>query len=772
MKNRLNRCVIVAVLLAMWTVPAFAQDNDQNELDSILGNPPVDSNTPAPAAQTPRKRAQKVQAPSPTKAPEASTGTASATTATVAPTAPSPAKPSIQSASDNNEISEIIVTAQRKSQKLQNVPIAVNVLTGDSLVNKGINNTESLVNAVPGLEFSKVGAAGTPYLRGVGSSAADPNDEPSVAMYVDGVYIAAPFANYLNFNNIQRVEVLKGPQGTLFGRNATGGVIQIITRDPQHDPSGNVQIGYDNYQTTTASMYATGGLSDDLAADIAFQASDQGKGWGRNLTLNTDTHKTRNIGFRSKLLFTPSDATKITLAGDYYYSNGSDNDVKLAAGIPGSPPGKYNTTTNDTLNGIGPSKLRLSTGGVSLHVDQDLSWANFVSISSFRKAGALLQYDTDGVPAANLNVDFRLRQRDMTQEFQLLSEPESPIDWIVGAFLYQNKAAYAPAELQGALTGGTVVDYASQQTTHSGSVYAQSTEDVFDDTKLTTGVRFTTEGQNFVSAVNGSAAPKQNHEFNKFTWRVSLDHRFTDDLHSYISYNRGIKSGGFDLLNAGGAGYKPEQLDAYELGVKSYFFDRRLRLNGAAFFYNYKDIQVQTLASGTALTTNAASALVKGIDLDFEVKPLDRLTISGGLELLNGKYKNFENVPIFSPTGTASVANASGNDTVRSPKLSANLGVDYLIPAPALNGNFDLSVAASHNSGYFYSAENRLRQKQYTLVNSSITWTSLNEIYHVSLYAQNLTDHYYFQQADESGYGDVVVPAPPRTFGITFRVNF
>ena len=685
-------------------------------------------------------------------------------------------------------VEEIIVTAQRKRERLQDVPIAVNVLSQDALESRGLTTTQDLQAAVPGLEFKSSGAGGTPFLRGVGSNAANPNDEPSVATYVDGVYIAAPAANVMGLGNIERVEVLKGPQGTLFGRNATGGVIQIVTRDPKQEKALEVAGGYANYKTGSGSVYATGGLTDDLAADVSAQAERQDKGWGKNVTRDQETYEHRNFGARTKWLYTPSDALSFRLAADHYESNSTQYEYRLPKGVLGidgqpSPSDEYDTASNIVLDGIGASRVISRQTGVSLRSDYQLPSMQLVSLSSWRHHRGTYQAEADATPDQWVDAHLPLYQRSFAQEFQLISGKEQRLDWVAGAYLYWNKASYEDGVFEGLAFGsppGSAVgrfEVDGIQKTDSQSVYAQGTLEVIEKTKLTTGLRFTHENQELTSRVFDTPVPSPDDRgFDKLTWRVALDRAFADEVHGYASYNRGVKGGGFDLLTPGGEGFDPEILDAYELGLKSTLLDGTLRLNIALFYYDYKDIQVQIIntdAGGTARTTNAAAATIQGLDVDFQYVPIANLTFSGGFVVMDGEYDDFEDTISYQESpldGPSTVIDASGNDTIQTPDFAGNVAVDYRIQSSL--GEFPLSIMFSHNSGYYFGADNRMEQDAYDLLNAAAGWNSRDDRYGVTFWGRNLTGEYYYTQGIPSGLGDLTTPAAPRTYGVTFRMNF
>lgn len=676
-----------------------------------------------------------------------------------------------------SQVQEIVVTAQRHAERLQDVPISVSAVSGAQLASKGISGIETLSSAVPSLDVGQVGTIGTPYLRGIGANTANPNDEPSVAMYVDGVYIAAPFANLLSFNNVDRIEVLKGPQGTLFGRNATGGVIQVITRDPSQQTKVEASMGYGNYQTTQADFYATTGLAPNLAMDVAAQYHDQAKGWGHNIVTGTETYKSRDFSGRSKLLFTPGDNTRITVSGDYAYLHSGIPEYQIAPPSEGSDgkshlPGRYDTE-DDT-----PTRVETRQWGVSGKIEQDLGFARAVSITARRVAkGHYGPFDSDGTPVDFVHADLRQTNSEFTQELQLMSPSRSKIDWLIGAFYFNDNAAYSPGHIAGSSPAAFEEDVYGRQKTRSWAVYAQTTVPITDTTKITGGIRYTHENQRFISsvAVGGQdfPSPTLHQGFNKATWRVAINQKLSSDISVYASYNRGVKTGGYNLLSPGAPGYAPEELDAYEVGFKSELFDRHVRFNIAAFYYDYKDIQVEIIRPPQILLQNAARAHIKGVDADLQIVPFRGLTITAGAGYLDGKYADYPDPAVYPPSPfdpPIPLANAKGKRTVRTPKFTGNVGATYSMPVSF--GSLSLSGNVSYNDGYYYDVANLFPQKSYTLVNASVGWTNRSGEFGITAWAKNLSDSRYLLSGAPSSSGYLQVPAAPRTYGMSLNAKF
>jgi len=671
---------------------------------------------------------------------------------------------------DEPRLAEIVVTAQRKQERLVDVPIAIKAINAQELDASGIKGTAMLGAAVPGLDFSPQGPAGFIYLRGVGANDANPNGEPSVATYVDGVYIASGRANQFDFLNIERIEVLKGPQGTLFGRNATGGVIQVVTRDPKHDPSAEVNLGYANYKTVSGSFYGTAGLSSFIAADVGVQFSRQYDGWGRNVLTGDDAYFTNTLSYRSKVLITPRDGTEMRLTLDFGRRDGNPISFRvLGLRVDGTPPppGKYDASSDVGLAGYRDDFMNVRERAAAFRLDQDIGAAKLVSISSFQHLTSEYIQETDTIEPQIVSYTLPSTQESYSQEFQVLGAV-GRFDWTTGIFLFQNRTAYHDGTLAFGVNG-SLNHLSATQRTRSAAAYAQTTYAVTDSTKLTAGLRFTTEEARLYSALGEVPTTTTAKKFTKPTWRLVADHAFTNDLHTYVSYNRGIKGGGFDLLTPNSPGFNPEILNAYEIGLKSELLDHRLRLNSSAFFYDYSDIQVQVVGIGTVITNNAARARITGMDVDIDYVPTENLTLSGGVSLLHGKYRQFTNAlgyPLSAfPPSPAFVFDASGKNTVRTPKFTGDVLAHYGIPLST--GKIIVGTIVSFNSGFDFDAANSLKQPSYTLVNATAQWVSPNKKFDVTLWGSNLLNKYYYAQGLPSGVGALTSPSPPRTYGLS-----
>jgi iron complex outermembrane receptor protein len=709
--------------------------------------------------------------------------------------------PSTDGGSDSSKpsggLTEVVVTANKRSERAQTVPIAVAAISGDAALASGVTDTLSLANAVPGLRVDRSPGQTTPFLRGIGSPAGSVGAEPSVSLYVDDVYTPAAGAFFANFNNVDRIEVLKGPQGTLFGRNATGGVIQVNTRDPSDSPKFDASVGYGSYDTVNGSLYGSDKLTDKLSANISAYGGHQGQGWGRNLTTGQDSFKTNwNYGGRIKLLFEPSSETRVLLTVNHDTTSSSEGFYHAAPGTVSyggfpAPAGFY-----DMLDDTDPL-FRNSISGVSAKISHEMSWAKLVSITAYQHAQQFLRENQAGAAFPLIHVTVEAGDnKTFTQELQLLSTQDSAVTWLAGFFYMNDRAAYDPLNLSGLIFPGAGAQIFASQKTSSYSGFGQVDLHVAKDTRLTLGLRDTVDDRKLeasatIPGVFSAPAPNspQSKSFSKPTWRVSLDHAFTPDIMAYVSYNRGFKSGGYNTVVFPGAPIgapvEPETLDAYAVGVKSEFIDHRLQINAEAFDYKYKNIQVQSLVAGGTILSNAASAKIKGVDVDVRAIPVENLTLTASFEYLDAHYDSYVDgtLTTYSPgcapamSSCNSVADLSGFKLPFSAPFSASLVVNYLHRTSI--GQLDFNVAYNHGGDYYFNSDNGKgqlnpslnKQPAFNLLNTSVQWTSASSRYVVTLWGRNITGEKYLSLANEQTVGTGWGPAPPATYGITFGIH-
>ncbi|KQM14674.1 hypothetical protein ASE49_10880 [Novosphingobium sp. Leaf2] len=692
------------------------------------------------------------------------------------------AAPSEDAPSSQSGVEDIVVTAQRREQSLQSVPVAVTAVSAESLVKSGVSDIGTLGSVSPGLVMNTNRASVTPYLRGVGTQSGDPGGSSSVAIYVDGVYYQAPAAGFFALNNIARVEVIKGPQGTLFGRNATGGLIHVITRDPSFTPSGEVSAGYGNYQTGTGSLYVTSGLSSNLAADFSAFGTYQGKGFGKNLTLGGDANYRREFAVRNKWLWTPGDDTRIVLAADY--SQNSNDSGHIRAILPGSlgvgaTPARG--TLWDTQANL-PSKADASQWGASLRIEQKFGDIKFTSTSAYRNVKSVANFDQDATPIPRVDAVFGEKTDTFQQEFTL-GGGNDWLDFTAGIFFFTSNAKTTPITIRSDAIATLRVDRYATQGTDSYAAFAQATASVTPTTRITAGLRYSIDNVSIVgrdiAAMGNSRGPqgsvvaqaKQNVTFKKPTWRLAIDQDLADRVMLYASYSRGYKAGQYNVNSFSNPPVKPESLDAFEVGLKAETADRQLRVNGAAFLYKYSEIQLFRSAPGNPILVNAAAATIKGGDLELTWVPAfadDKFELRTAASYLDGEYSDYPNAAFFSPNPAGGLiqtdGDATGNTTIRSPKYTFSTTANYNVPLSA--GHIDLSATFFHSAKFFFDPDNRTVQPAYSTLAGQISYTSDNGWY-ARIWGRNLTNTINYTAWSESTLGNLVVAAPPRTYGFT-----
>ena len=700
-------------------------------------------------------------------------------------------------AAESGSLQEIIVTATRRAQNLQDIPITVDAVSSDELAKAQIYSSADLPQLVPNLTISSQVGAWVVYLRGIGQLATNAGQEPSVATYVDGVYQPSGFSSLLSLADVDHVEVVKGPQGTLFGRNATGGLINIVLRDPTQQPSGEFDVSYGNYDTSRFSGYGTTGLGDKAAINFSAYVYDNIEGFGTNVTTGNRLAGTRNVDLRSKLLLEPTDTTKIRLSASYT-DNRSSTGNNLAV-LPGSVavggytalPGFY-----DVQNNVDPLNSNATVQG-SGRIDQQLpAYFDLVSISAYTHMHDHETEDATAVPIPLITAVLTQWADTFTQEIQAVTKKDMPVTGILGLYYFHQVAEGEPTGtgLYGLAFGGG--DGGEQGrahlTTKSYAIYGEGTYAIVPKLDLTLGARYTHDekdlsgGSDIITptgVITTTPIGPESGSWGDPTYRAMLGYHITDSVLAYALYSRGFKSGGFDTSGISGpmpAAYQPETVDDYEGGFKTELFDRHLRLNVAYFYYNYKELQLPVLVPGpdgsvNQVTLNATNAKINGLDLDGAYQPNDLLSFNFGLGTLNSKYTNFPNAPCTTRTAAGATVQApcdvSGRELSHAPKVTGNLGSTFAVPTPV--GKWGISANWSAMTKFYYDVADRLSQGGYGIVNGELFWNDLTDKYHIALYAQNLTNkEYTVAQFAQPGLGDSYVAGTPRMWGVRVRAKF
>lgn len=692
---------------------------------------------------------------------------------------------------------EIVVTAQRRAENLQDVPISITAASQEMLAAAAITQTTELNAIAPSLNLRTAGGAFNPYIRGIGTFS-NVVENP-VALYIDGIYYPQQREGLRPLNDIEQVAILKGPQGTLFGRNATGGVIQITTRKPSFNFEGSATASIDNYALLETGVYLTGPLGRTIAFSVSANYSEQYDGYGTNLTTGRDNYLLDHLyAVRGKLLFEPGSRTSMTLIGDYmdrkdrnnsfqpYNANFADYSF-IGLPLPPKPRNRYDSLENGTAFSYSKG------GGVSLTVEHDFGFAEFLSISAYRDLEGGAIFWPYASPLNPFSVDYRDAPSKMySQEFQLSGESER-LKWLLGVYYFNYTNASSPTTVAFntppfSLSGLRKIENYGEEKAESLAPFGQIDWEFIEGTTLTVGARWTYEKrkadmQTDLTLRAGPPFPirvanvQDTTTFREPSFRVVLGHDFTRDLLGYISFNTGFKSGGFNIVNASNSAYNPEKLDAYEAGFKYQTRDGRVRLNGAAFYYDATDVQVVNYAGGVANISNGASAELYGLELDLSLEVTEELTLNTSVALEDTQFIRFQPATTFTPGPNGRyIVNPNGDVSgARLPlaqEMTGRIALDWnreLNSGARVHAN----VSAAYNGDYLiYSGAPDLIQDEYVMLNATLKYTLPNKAVSITLFGKNLLDEAVLAFPIAQEFGHDANYAPPRTYGVALRFDF
>ncbi len=558
----------------------------------------------------------------------------------------------------------------------------------------GISN---IAQTVPGLAVYRAGGYVQPAIRGVTTTVVGTGAEANVAIYVDGFYMPNQTGNVFDFANIAQVEVLKGPQGTLFGRNATGGALTIRTLEPSRDTSVRATATYGSFDDRRVSAYATTGLTNTLTADISFY-SRRSDGWTRDVVRNVDATPLKAFQVRTKLQWTPTDNTKITAAYEHLFNSDATGlaYIYYPNGIwrkyaPTLPTASEPNTVSMNFNPLATARI----DGAYLTAEQRFGAVTFKSLTMYRLETDRVLADLDGSTLAIFHQDNTSLERTVTQEFDL-SGKIGRFDWIVGGFYY-NDHFLDPNVVQVTGANNAAGVFTTTSVTNRRGVNSESfagfvdgTYGITDHLFLTAGARYTTEYKAMeASRIAGAPRPAvaADHRWNSFTPRAAIRWEVAPRTDLYASYSRGFKSGNFNAAGFDPVPVNPEEISAYEVGVHT--ATRRTRFNASGFYYNYSNVQFSVFDFGQSVVRliNAAGATVYGADAEVTTSPTENLDLRASAAWTHARYDSFPGYPAFVPIGNNTgnnrvIVDLAGYRVFPSPDWKANVGATWRIPSP------------------------------------------------------------------------------------------
>lgn len=676
-----------------------------------------------------------------------------------------------------NSVDDIIVTAQRRSERLSEVPVTINVQTREKLAQSGVVTFKELGQLTPGLNFTFIGGAAQPTMRGISSQSTAAGAENNVAIYVDGVYQSNIYGNSFDLPDVDRVEVLKGPQGTLYGRNATGGAILVYTRNPEFKTTGNIEIsdgvfdgGGNDFRVKG---FFTAPLTEQLAASISGQYA-RNEGYFHDVLRDKRAGKITSSNIRGKLLYEPSDGISFLLNG--YYSKKTDHSVFATQNrnspFPGTPTKKYDIA--DDTEGF----LSTKSYGVNLKATFETDAGTFTSITGYNRVKPKAVGDADGSPTPGNIYDLKQPGETISEDISFATREFGIFSFLAGATAYHGREDFTPLAVRAALAGPTFYEIYSSSRTDAFAGFLETTAKVTPTITITGGIRYSYENREARGTLTVPVVPevRASASFRDWTPRVSVRYSPDRDYNFYVSYGEGFKSGLFDTSGLPGTAVRPETMKAWEAGFKTSPL-AGLQVNGAIFRYTVADLQTQTNnAQGLAVLANAGKARIQGGELEINYRITPEFRVSGsGSYIPKAKYLDYANAAFVAPVAGGGgvdtiVPNLAGSRIAKTPKWQLNALATY--ETSVSFGRIGASANVSYSSYFFYELSRFVHQDAYALVNGQIYWSPEDSGLKVSLWGKNLTNKTTINNYLVNATGFNVVYQAPREIGLSIGYDF
>lgn len=733
-------------------------------------------------------------------------------------------------------LQEIVVTAERREESLQRTAVAVSAVTGDDLEKAGVTDAAGIGRLVPALQVQPSGGTTSFFLRGVGTQSGNSFAENAVAFNFNGVFVARPTAPSGVFYDLQRVEVVKGPQGTLYGRNATGGAINVLPNRPKlGEFSGNINLEYGNYDAKKGSGALNIPVGETVALRLATQIVD------RDGYLSDGYDDERGEAVRASLLVEPGNDWSMVLVGDYYKQHGKGSGLVL---IPtdtfAAPPLKDRIGGSDPIAvaaiaahaatfPMGPPYCGGPGGfvtsgcvytprsdgyqdnqfwGVSATIEGDMGFGKLTVIPAYRRTEAEYRTYLPGFLG-----EIKDSSDQMSLEVRLSSNSDQPLRYVLGAFYFNEQQEADNYFAQGDLS---TTRFTPRLKTESKAVFGQLTYDLTPEFRLVAGGRYTKEEKSQVTRsvaggrpgpVNPPLGPSFSGDlsFEKFTWKAGVEWDAGPRSLVYANVATGFKTGGFFVASPPDNTFAPEKLTAYTVGTKNRFLNNKLQVNLEAFYWDYTDQQItfvggiltgNGLYSNGGVTVNAGKSRIYGADLELQFAPTSADLIAANVQYLNGKYNslttaNFSGPGNPIPTGCTVIGSrlanpgvnnarffdtdCSGKPTVQSPKWIANVSYEHTFD---LGGDMDLiaGVRTSLSSSYYLNVTFEEDQKQgsYMTSDAYLTLQGPDKVWSITGFINNIEDEVIFARAGNRPILNFSVATlrPPRTYGVRLGYKF
>ncbi len=665
-------------------------------------------------------------------------------------------KTSDEARSSGFALEEIVVTSRKRAENLQDVPDAINTFSAGMIEGAGISSVGDFTSMVSNMSFINSQNKGTVSIniRGIGQVR---NGDAPVAMIIDGVQISSPNQITQELYDIERIEVLKGPQGALYGRNAIGGAINIVTKEPTNEFENFLRLSATNgfgYKVQGGSSGAI--VKDKLLFRVAGSYEDD-NGVIQNVTLNRDVDFFKDRNIRGRLLFYPAERLTLDLRASYSKFDGGQSWY-----IPLADDDANNTSAPVEANILGSGNRKLQD--YTLKIDYDFDFATLTSISAYSKTYEFFFEDLDWLAAPILAAEQALDVEALSQEVRLISPSEQRLRWMVGGYYLDTKR---DIDTNVFLDFGDSLLSVANPRDHShnkaAAGFGQASYDIVPELELTLALRYDSDKREQTSLNTGLVSAKT---FGAWQPKVSLAYHWTDDAMTYVTVGRGFRSGGFNQATASfGQLYQAETNWNYEIGLKTKWLENRLEINGAIFWTDFDNQHVFVLDAATAAQgiINVNKTRIKGGELEFRARPFRDLELSGGIGLMNADIRDFNNTGLY-----------NGNQSPLVNEWSYNFAVEY---TRSIADDYAFFARVNYNAAgdLAWHIDNMDRQKAYHLVDARVGLKG-GDAWTVTLFATNLLKEKYTAEFFANEFtglvADIRWPNNQRRYGIETVLRF
>jgi iron complex outermembrane recepter protein len=699
-----------------------------------------------------------------------------------------------QAAPAVGQVEEIVVTARKVSERLQDVPASVTAVTAKQLAAQGINDIQGVAASVPNVSFSG-GIAGAIQgqvgIRGISTLVRNIGVESGVGFYVDGVYLGRPDNYNQELIDIDRVEVLRGPQGTLFGKNTIAGVFNITTKQPGAVPEGEIRAETGNYGLARLQAYVMGPIADGVAAKLALGYVYR-DGTYKNLSGGDNGDQINMASMRAELVFTPTDKDRLALSFDGLRDRSHPAFFQVTDLAGASGKALIEETTPHTIDNNRPDRLNRDNYGTSIDYTHQFALGELTSITAFRHSAYLAWLDDDQNQVDYLSSDHWGDKTDFfSQELRFSGAIGSRLTYIVGAYyahqlITTDRILTIGNDLLGMPLGDPPLTTKGSVKTNSYALFANADYKLTDKATLSVGLRASQEDKKVAfdqndptgifasiglpslsyaaSASNGDVSPT-----------VSLSYKVAPAVTVYGRIAQGFKSAAFNVdlvASTKGLAAGPETATTYEVGIKSDLFDRRLRANLGVFRTAYDNMQVSQLLGTGVTLNNAGKATINGVEAEFTAVPIRAIRLDASFGYLDAKYDRYKNCSVPASLGGGET-DCSGNQIIGAPDFTARFGAEYDYPVSL--GDIVLRADVTHEAPVYFEATNssRFRSNEHTLLDMRLGLRT--DKWDLFLWSKNITDATYIVYRDDrsaSGVLQTTAYGDPRTFGATLTARF